>query len=420
MKMKKSSHFKWFVVACITGLVSLLLLPQAALAAVPAPGTTVHAGNVDQYAETLPPWMQRMVKDGWGFVDPVSIKIKESESNGPPETYQAATKKNVGTVSLDAEGGLVGYTSGLPFPDPKEPNRGLKCMWNQYLRWLGDDYTYDPTEGLVSCSQRKGAEVSWGGINWTRMKFEGRTDIEPIPSQPNPQGLFFAFHMKTVGTGSATEQLIYRYMDLKKADDMWSYVPSLRRTLRMVSSERSNPVLGSVKSWDDLFGFDGRVPDFNYSVERDAKMLCLYNQKSLLNDPNVGDHVEHPIFTVDPWEIQDAVIVKLEPKDKRYPNSHRFLWLPKEHYMVTYMEIFDKKGELWKGTMNAFQRVKTEDGQEGFFMNNSAALDFKTSYWLDSLFATVKLNSGVRWNGSAWGLWDRNLSFRIKRVQSRL
>ena len=395
MKMKKSSHVNWFVVACIAGLVSLLFLPQTAMSAIPTPGTTVHAGNVDQYAECLAPFMVRLIKDGYGFVDPVSIKVKESEPNGPPETFMAASMANLGKVSLDADGQLVGWTSGLPFPEPKEPNIGLKLMWNQYHRWVGDDYTYDPTEGLVSCSQRKGAEVAWGGLNWTRMKFEGRTDIEPIPSQPNPQKLYFAFHMKVVGTGSATEQLIYRYMDPKKADDMWNYVPSLRRTLRMVSSERSNPVLGSVKTWDDLFGFDGRVADFHYELEREGNMLMLFNMVHKLNDPLVGDHVSHPVFTVDPWEVKPMYIVKLMPNDPRYPNHHRFLWLPKEHYFVSYMEIFDKKGEFWKGNYNAHSKVKTMDGQYGNFMNCSTQIDIKTSYWLNSLFSTIRLNSGV-------------------------
>ena len=395
MNRKTQFGFKETGISALVVLLALAVLPQNAFCAVPSPGTVITPGNVDQYAETMAPFMVRMVKDGWGFVDPVTIRVKEAEPNGPPETYMAATRANIGKVSLDENGQLKGWTSGMPFPEPREPNMALKCMWNQYHRWVGDDYTYDPTEGLVSCSQRKGAEVAFGGLNWTRMKFEGRTDIDPIPSQPNPQKLYFAFHVKSVGQGSATEQLIYRYMDPDKADDIWSYVPSLRRTLRMVSSERSNPVFGSVKTWDDLFGFDGRVGDFHYEMEREGNMLMLFNMKKRLNDPDVGDHVAHPIFTDDPWEVKPMYIVKLIPNDPRYPNAHRFLWLPKEHFFVSYMEIFDKKGEFWKGNYNAFARVKTEDGQSGFFMNSSTQFDVKTSYWLSSIFSTVKLNSGV-------------------------
>ena len=393
MKMKKGKHFNRLFAAI--GIAVLLFLPQTAFSGVPTPGTVITAGNVDQYTETMAPWIVRMVKDGYGFLPPVTITVKESEPNGPPETFMAATRANVGKVSLDADGQLVGWTSGLPFPEPSEPDMALKCMWNQYHRWVGDDYTYDPTEGLVSCGQRRGGEVGWGGLNWTRLKFEGRTDIEPIPSMKNRQNLYFAFHMKTVGTGSPTEQLIYRYVDPKKADDMWTYVPSLRRTLKMVSSERSNPIGGGVKTWDDLFGFDGRVNDFHYEMEREGQMLGLFNMKKRLNDPEVGDHVSHPVFTKDPWEVKPMYVVKLIPNDPTYPNSHRFLWLPKEHYFVSYMEIFDRKGEFWKGNYNAFTRVKTIDGQYGNFMNASTQVDVKTSYWLCSLFDTIKINSGV-------------------------
>ena len=392
--MKKTQNINFKLLVAL-GIALLFCLPQSAFSAVPKPGTVVTAANVDQFAECLAPFMVRMVKDGWGFVDPVTITVKEAEPNGPPETYMAATRANLGKVSLDAEGNLVNWVGGLPFPEPKEPNMALKCMYNQYHRWVGDDYTYDPTEGLVSCSQRKGAEVTWGGLNWTRLKFKHRTDIEPKPDLPNPQNLYFAFHMKTIGAGASTEQLIYRYEDPKADDRMWTYVPSLRRTIRMVSSERSNPIGGSVKTWDDLFGFDGKINAFHYEMEREGNMLMLFNMKKYLNDPEVGDHVSHPIMTMDPWEVKPMYIVKLMPNDPTYPNHHRFLWLPKEHYFVTFMEIFDKKGEFWKGNYNAHTRVKTMDGQYGNFMNCSTQIDFKTSYWLNSIFDTIKLNSGV-------------------------
>ena len=395
MKMRKGNFGNRLAVFGVVSLMALLILPQAVFSAVPLPGTVITAENVDQYAETMAPWIVRMVKDGWGFVDPVTITVKESEPNGPPETFMAASRANMGIVSLDEKGQLVNWVSGLPFPEPKEPHMALKCMYNQYHRWVGDDYTYDPTEGLVSCGQRKGGDVGWGGLNWTRLKFEGRTDIEPKPAIDNPQKLYFAFHMKTIGAGASTEQLIYRYRDPKATDRMWTYVPALRRTIRMVSSERSNPIGGGVKTWDDLFGFDGRVNDFHYEMEREGNMLGLFNMKKRLNDPQVGDHVSHPVFTIDPWEAKPMYVVKLIPNDPTYPNSHRFLWLPKEHFFVSCMEIFDKKGNFWKGNCNGFSRVKTEDGQDGNFQNCSTQVDIKTSYWLCSLFDTVKVNSGV-------------------------
>jgi hypothetical protein len=395
MKMKKRRHFNWFLTAATAVAAVLLLFPQAGFSAVPTPGTNINAQNVDQFTEVMPPFLVRMIKDGWGFVDPIKIDIQEGKPNGPPETYQAASRGNIGKVTLAPDGTIQNWVSGLPFPDPKEPELGLKCMWNQYHRWLGDDYTYDPNEGLVSCSQRKGADVGWGGLNWTRLKYEGRTDIQPIPSLDNPQKLYFAFHMTTVGPGSPTEQLIYRYADPNKADDIWSYVPTLRRTLRMVSSDRSNPIGGAVKTCDDLFGFDRRVFVFSSEFQRQTKAIGLFNQTKLLNDKDVGDHVTHPIFTKEAWEVKDVFVVKIIPKDPRYPNKFRYIWLPNETFFPCFQEIFDKKGEFWKGNMNCFMRIKTADGQQGNFMNNSAQFDVKTQFWLDSLFATVRVNSGV-------------------------
>jgi len=329
-----------------------------------------------------------------GFEDPVTIKVKAPEPNNPPKTYLDATKQYSSKVTLNPDGVIEGYVAGFPFPDPKEPNLALKIMWNQYYRWLGDDYIYP--NGLVTSSRRKGGKVAWGNAQWSRIRFSGRTDIAPMPSLKNPDDLFFAFHLLVLTPPSKDlEQLIYRYNDPQKQDNMWGYIPTLRRTLRLVSSERANPILGTTKTWDDLFGFDGRVIDFDYEIMREQQTLACVNETTVRGDPEVGGFLIHPIFSFDPYETRDVVIVKIVPKDPRYPNSHRFLWIPKDTYYVIYTETFDKSANFWKGMMNCFNKVETEHGDTGPFLNSSSAIDFKTQYWINSVFDKVLINSGL-------------------------
>ena len=40
----------------------------------------------------------------------------------------------------------------------------------------------------------------------------------------------------------------YRYLDPVKDDDMWLYVPALRRTLRAEAGQRSTPVQGLIQA----------------------------------------------------------------------------------------------------------------------------------------------------------------------------
>jgi len=84
--------------------------------------------------------------------------------------------------------------------------------------------------------------------------------------------------------GGDTEKRLYRFVataDVKgtgilvfdyasKADDQWIYMPALRKTRRIVSSEKSKSFMGSDFTYGDLNNFE--LGDFTYNVtgEEDA------------------------------------------------------------------------------------------------------------------------------------------------------
>ena len=87
--------------------------------------------------------------------------------------------------------------------------------------------------------------------------------LEPIPEHDNPKQLLYANKLNSrTPPNKDMATLTWRYKDPTKFDDMWTYVPTLRRTLRLVSSERANPIRGTPYTWDDIFGFDGKIPTF--------------------------------------------------------------------------------------------------------------------------------------------------------------
>ncbi|MCP5043656.1 MAG: DUF1329 domain-containing protein [bacterium] len=60
------------------------------------------------------------------------------------EFYRQATEKFAGQAHIDAEGNLVGYTAGLPFPpdriDPKAPDAGGRWAFDVEQRYVGAGY----------------------------------------------------------------------------------------------------------------------------------------------------------------------------------------------------------------------------------------------------------------------------------------
>jgi hypothetical protein len=369
-------------------MVVLLLL--GFVAAAPAgevqPGDVIDKSNADKAKDYFPPHFMRWITDGWELESPVTVHVVAPVPNPPPKNYMAETAKNATRVEMLPDGKLKGYVAGLPFPDPQEPNKALKIMWNSYYRWRGDDFTYPG--GFLVPGKRKNGKLSIGKADIHFLRFTGRTDVDPRPDIPNPHNLEWAMTLDSLEPpewkGMVT--LVWRYNDPTKPDDMWTYLPTMRRTLRLVSRERSNPVRGTTSTWDDYYGFDGKLMEFDYKLVGEQKILAIMNQSTL----DVDGH--HPILS-DNYEIRDAYVVDITSKDPRYPEKYRRVWVIKETYWVVYSESFDKTGQFWKACVNTFHRFDLPNGDHGPFNTGNSITDFKTGTWVGNFIRKLNLNN---------------------------
>jgi hypothetical protein len=371
------------------GMLAMITMVSGACAAV-QPGDVINKQNVDKVKELFPPSFLRWITDGWGLEGPVSFKVVAPTPNPPPKSYQDATNKYAGQVQLLPNGQLKGYVAGIPFPNPQEPNKAIKIMWNNYYRWRGDDFTYPG--GFMVNGRRKGGQISYGLADIHFLRFTGRTQVSPKPELPNPHKLEWAMTLDSLSPpewkGMVT--LVYRYADPTKPDDMWSYIPSMRRTLRLVSRERSNPVRGTTSTWDDYYGFDGKMLEFNYKLVGEQQVLAVINQSNLDIKGN------HPIIS-DNYELRDTYVIDISSKDPRYPEKVRRVWVNKENFFVIYSESWDKSGQFWKGIYNTFKRFELPSGEHGPFNVGNATIDYKTGTWVGNFIKRLKLNrSGIK------------------------
>ncbi len=390
---------KRFVLALAMVMGLCFAAAGTAIAAEPKAGDVINSGNIAQYKDYFPSFMARYIQDGWGFETPVVITVKAREEVPMTQAFQEATKKNAATTKLTAEGLLEGFSEiGMPFIDPKEPDLGTKVMWNQFYKELPDDWTIP--KRYLSFSKRKGGTVAVADSTYDQLKFMGRTGIDPKPELKNPKGLMYANILNSsTPPNKDMATLSWRYRDAKKYDDMWTYVPTLRRTLRMVSSERANPIRGTPYTWDDIFGFDGKINLFTFKYLGDQKVLSLQNQK--LTAEEVGSsYVFHPVlFQGEAYEVVDCYMIEIRPKDPRYPSAHKTTWVSKQNFKVCYTEIFDKQDEFWKGYYNCAQRkmLKTGEGKEEAYPITSASgmSDFKTQYYTATITGNLIMNGGI-------------------------
>ena len=158
--------------------------------------------------------------------------------------------------------------------------------------------------------------------------------------------------------------LFYRYLDPKMPDDTYMYLPSMRRVLRGEAGQRSTPIMGSSQSPDDFEGFDGRVPEFNFKILREQKVLGVADaRRQTPDDPDVKVLKELP-FMKDNYEIKDVYVVEIVSKNPKYPQSRREIYLDKENGRNIYWATaWDRAGKVWKVWQISFIREPLPNGE---------------------------------------------------------
>lgn len=114
-----------------------------------------------------------------------------------------------------------------------------------------------------------------------------------------------------------TALLIHDYEN--KADDMWIYLPALRKERRIVSNEKGKSFMGSEFSNADMS--KPNLNDFEYRILS-------------------SENLENTIC----WKIES--IGKTEAIKEENGYSKRIAWIAKENYLVHKMEFYDLNGTL--------------------------------------------------------------------------
>jgi len=139
--------------------------------------------------------------------------------------------------------------------------------------------------------------------------------------------------------------LIYDYPE--KSDDMWIYLPALRKTRRIVSREKSKSFMGSEFSNANMTapGLD----DFSYNIRGEEEMdgKSCYKIESL------------PVST----DLED-----------QYGYMKSVSWVDKNSYLVLRTRYFDFDGELFK-TISNKEFKKMENAKGSYMVTHMYALN---------------------------------------------
>jgi hypothetical protein len=289
-----------------------------------------------------------------------------------------AGEKNVGRYDIGPNGGIIDVNTGKqppfvygpPFPniDPEDPKAGAKVVWNFFY------------QSYLLGNSRNFVNLDWVGT--TGMERRLRTDVyqaffdgQPEAYKPKENPNNYLFQQLTTVTNPAdlqgTVSLTHRFRDPVKRDQVWTYVPALRRVRAVSPVNRSDGFLGSDMSQDDGSYFDGKPEDFTWRLIGEGEILMLYDRQALLEKKHnlrkltaggtEGQDSLRPRFA---YQLNEWSGLAWRPLKNEFVLIKRPIWIvegaPKDRYYLygKLMLRFDKKS--WRGTYNSKYSWKGE------------------------------------------------------------
>jgi hypothetical protein len=327
-----------------------------------------------------------------------SFQLNESRPRRAPKEYMLATDKYSSQVALGSNGELLNYVAGIPFPNvkPNDPQGGLKLAWNFARRWVGDDFKEGGgtlTGKAMSQTIEKDGSERKSEVIRHEIKARGRVTVEPRPSIPGYEHIDWMIIRadEYPRDTSGTTTLETRYIDPNRDDDLYVYVPSIRRVRRAPPIQRCATLAPTEFTYDDVNSFNGKITNFNYRVLGQSRMLGNLSQREVPFERRKGDYL--PLK--EGWEIIDTYVLEITPKDPDYCYPKKILYIDQLTYQALWVVVLDAKGHLWKEQFNLYTRVNLPDGQE--VISSSAPVIVNVQNGRASVFSTTRaFNQGYQ------------------------
>ncbi len=343
-------------------LFSLLLLCALAGAASGAeetipPGTKITNKNWTQYQQFMSAGMRALFsgKYSWRMPDQALMEVGPTIPIPLPKAYLRDTAANSGKVTLEelSTGGTLihDYVSGVPFPVPNEPDAGAKVLWNLY-------YRYNPHVMycvLDSKMMDRYHNVTTQKADYVIDKLAHLSE----PDMPHQLPSAHAIYMTDYWEFTAPENKRYLaqdsvvYDDPARINEIYAFVPAIRKSQRLSSAARCAPGAGSDFTSEDLrFGFYGQPPFFKVALEGERKILAMVHLNPAYSNWN---NYLPPIFMPKPavgkWELRDVYVISLTrvgPDAGSYCYGKRVIYVDKETWAPLAAETYDRNLAPWK------------------------------------------------------------------------
>ena len=339
---------------------------------VPA-GTSITYKNWQQYSRFMPTGMQAIFAGDhfWRMPPDVQIEIGPTIPIALPRRYLDDTASYAKQVTLThaADGGYVpaGYVAGIPFPQPeKDPELApYRIFYDAY-------YHYAPrVQRNFSCNY---ISDSYGNFTQSETADSIYSQLTHLSDAGFPQtvpdsgGYFLTKYYQQISPeqGKYTTSLDISYADVTRLDDIYMYLPSARRPIRMSEASRCAPVAGGDFTFEESNNGPPSLPQkykITYAGTRRLMVLAHADPKTfescgtergLPSDyfyPSDKGVLPWPRPAFGRWEMRDVYVIemsRLPAYASGYCYSRRVIYVDKETLFPLAIDLYDPAGALYK------------------------------------------------------------------------
>jgi len=378
-----------------------------------APGTKITVQNWRQYKKFMPMWVQAAFSGAYKWhvgTDPQYTVIVGPSHHYPlPKQYVEDTEKYGGQAQLVPlpTGGFSwkGYLAGIPFPHPSEPNIAVKMAYNGWDAFQPKMLNFKARNWLVD---------SYGNVTnlesddtFYRTMHLSDPPGGPI-NMPFANGINYVTRFQVIlpEQSKYTTELTLRPDDPTHIEEIYVFLPSLRRSLRLSSAARCAPILGTDFIEDDNAWLP---PNFKITLLGRKKLLApvldyskAFDLKSYMEPPT--DFPGWPRADFTRWELRTYNVINLRWLTAlgAYCYSDRVYYQDTETNLLVPLESYDRTGKFWKVVWYAWTPINFR-GQTTFISIASIAavqaVDFQNSH----ITATVETPTTIDEDGAGTG-----------------
>ena len=335
----------------------------------PSAGTVINSANASTYQHFLPPGADLAIK--YGLVIQIVPSTRLDWSTG----FTTSTEKYSGQVGLDADDYIANYIAGMPFPTVgvKDPKAAVKIAYNWHMGpFMPDDFSQKPWGSFAyssTDSQRGFVPEEWNDYTspgFVFLRYAHRTEVDPRPTLGlNEEGVEWKARYLEMPSGPNLNPsyfgigYVVRFLDPRKPDaEVWwrgHWRPYGGRV--QVTTERCRAC--HQPYWAYALP---KTEDYSYRLLGTTLILACLTAE---HEPaGVVQRDQSFTFGELPFQIRNAYILEMTPKQPGHENVRTIVYIDTEAYVWLGAEFFSGNEE----TEAAFPLWRTYPSPSGGYL----------------------------------------------------